>query len=92
MNDSKTFGAHIENIWGRVLRRHEDNKRLRTNDPETMSDRKRQKIVAQQRLPEDTETTIDSPLNEIAPPLMPRQDSAKKEDIKVIREDEVNAD
>ncbi len=35
---------------------------------------------------------IDSPLNEMAPPLMPRQKAARKENIEVIGEEEVNAD
>ncbi len=35
---------------------------------------------------------IDSLLNEVAPPLMPRQDEARKENIGVMGEGEVNAD
>ncbi len=35
---------------------------------------------------------IDSPLNEKAPPLMLRQEEARKENIEVIGEEEVSAD
>ncbi len=68
---------------GRALRRHKNNLRLRTDDHETTIDRMKQKIVEQQRLPEESEMMIDSPLKEMAPPLMPRQETAKKENIEV---------
>ncbi len=66
----------LEITHGRVLRRHKDNVRLRTDDPETIIDRKTQKIVEQQGLSEESEIMIASPLNEMAPPLMPRQEAA----------------
>ncbi len=52
----------------------------------------KQKIVEKQRLPEESETRIDSLLNEMPPPLMPRQEAARKENIEVMGDEEVNAD
>ncbi len=73
---------------GRVLRGHKDNVQLRTDDPEMIIDRKKQEAVEQQRLPEESEMMIDSSMNEMASPLMPRQEVARKENIEVLGEEE----
>ncbi len=57
-----------------------------------MIDRKKQKTVEHQRLPEQSGMMIKSLLNEMPPPLMPHQEVARKEDKDVICEEEVNAD
>ncbi len=42
--------------------------------------------------PEESETMIDSTFNEMASPQMPRQEAARKENIEIKGQDEVNVD
>ncbi len=82
----------LEFTDGRALQRHKDNARLRTDDTETIIDRTKREIVEQQRCPEESEPMIDSPLNVMVPPLMPRQEAARKEIKEDIGEEGGNAD